>query len=491
MVVTPCTAQAGPKVQLPQDPLGLFSLFFDDELVGLIVNETNKYANQQLHGTDRSWSTNADEIHAYMGFMILMGINRLPEIRDYWSANEKLRYAPIADKISRDRFEEITRYLHFVDNDSLPSRGEEGYSRLQKVKPVVSALKQKFQAIYYPNCQVSIDEAMIPLKGRSSMKQYLPLKPVKSGFKVWAMADSLNGYLVDFNVYTGATGERETALGEKVVLTLADSIKGRHHQFLFDNYFSTISLLSKLLQQDTYAYGTIRTNRKNFPSEISNEVKRVQRGEYSFRQCGNLVSIAWKDNKVVNVVSTLSNATETTLVQRRQKDGTRIAVTCPLSIALYNRYMGGVDHSDQLRTSYHVRLKCMRNYCNKYVFCFLLDASITNAPILQSYDVVTGTSVDQKHFRLTLAEQLIGGYMTRKRAGHPRKRPCPPPTCTSDLTHFPSHSSSKRCVYCSRIRSPPHRKESVWVCTDWDGHPSLCLTGRDDGSNCFRLWHLQ
>jgi hypothetical protein len=46
---------------------------------------------------------------------------------------------------------------------------------------------------------------MIPFKGPSSIKQYLPLKPVKRGFKVWAMADALNGYLYDFNVYTGAT----------------------------------------------------------------------------------------------------------------------------------------------------------------------------------------------------------------------------------------------------------------------------------------------
>ena len=44
-----------------------------------------------------------------------------------------------------------------------------------------------------------------------------------------------------FNVYTGATGERETGLGEKVVLTLAESIKGRNHQLYFDNYFTSIS----------------------------------------------------------------------------------------------------------------------------------------------------------------------------------------------------------------------------------------------------------
>ena len=123
------------------------------------------------------------------------------EIRDYWSTNEYLRYAPIAERISRDRFEEITRYLHFVDNEFLPARGEEGFYRLQKVEPVISALKVNFRAAYSPHCQVSVDEAMIPFKGRSTMKQYLPLKPVKRGLKVWALADSLNGYLCDFNVY--------------------------------------------------------------------------------------------------------------------------------------------------------------------------------------------------------------------------------------------------------------------------------------------------
>ena len=88
------------------------------------------------------------------------------------------------------------------------------FSRLQKVNAVISALKQRFKSVYYPHSQLSIDEAMIPFKGQSSIKQYLPLKPAKRGFKVWAMADTLNGYLYDFNVYTGATGERNSIRGE-------------------------------------------------------------------------------------------------------------------------------------------------------------------------------------------------------------------------------------------------------------------------------------
>ena len=478
VAVTPCNEPAGPQVPLPSDPLGLFSLFFDDTLVDLIVKETNRYAEQTLQGTDKEWSTDAAEIRAYMGFMILMGINHLPEIRDYWSTNEYLHYAPIADRISRDRFEQITRYLHFTDNDSLPSRGEEGYSRLPKVDPVINHLKDKFKSVYYPHCEVSIDEARIPFKGRSSMKQYLPLKPVKRSFKVWAMSDATNGYMCDFDVYTGATDGRVVALGGKVVLS-SDSIMGRHHQLFFDNYFTSVNLLSTLLSKGTYACGTIRTNRKQYPAEISEEVKKSSRGESAFHQCGNLVATAWKDNKVVNIASTLADPADHTTITRRQKDGTQLDVQCPLCVALYNKYMGGVDLGDQLRGSYHVRLKNRK----LQVHFLFLDVAITNSYILRSYYVTTA-AMDHKSFRMMLAKQFIGDYMNRKRPGRPRKRSRPTP-------HLPSHSKSKRCVYCWNVHFAPRRKESVWICTACEGHPQLCLTGWDDRSDYFRLWHEQ
>ena len=60
----------------------------------------------------------------------------------------------------------------------------------------------------------------------------------------------------------------------------------------------------------------------------------------------------------------------------------------------------------------------MKNF--KYMFCFLLDMSITNALILYSFDIRSGPPMDQKHFWLMLAEQLIVMYMSRKRAAHAR-----------------------------------------------------------------------
>ena len=61
------TEQGGPRVPLPHDPLGLFSLFFDDSLISLVVEETNRYAEQALSGKDKEWSTNVDGIHGIYG----------------------------------------------------------------------------------------------------------------------------------------------------------------------------------------------------------------------------------------------------------------------------------------------------------------------------------------------------------------------------------------------------------------------------------------
>jgi len=54
------------------------------------------------------------------------------------------------------------------------------------------------------------------------MKQYVPLKPTKRGFKVWVRADSVTGYFCDFNVYVGREmSGTEVGLGEAVVSQLA------------------------------------------------------------------------------------------------------------------------------------------------------------------------------------------------------------------------------------------------------------------------------
>ena len=70
------------------------------------------------------------ELQAYLGFSILTGIAHVPAVEDHWKRDSVLRYSPIANLISRDRFRDLSRYLHFADNSTLVSRGSPGYDRL-------------------------------------------------------------------------------------------------------------------------------------------------------------------------------------------------------------------------------------------------------------------------------------------------------------------------------------------------------------------------
>ena len=68
-----------------------------------------------------------------------------------------------------------------------------------------------------------MDEAMIKFTGRSAVKQYMPMKPIKRGIKVWVLGDSHNGYFHTFQVYTGKEGSGEKQLGQRVVKDLSTS----------------------------------------------------------------------------------------------------------------------------------------------------------------------------------------------------------------------------------------------------------------------------
>ena len=67
------------------------------------------------------------------------------------------------------------------------------------MQPLVDALRKKFKENVLPETYLSIDEQMIPFKEKSRLWRYLPKKPKKLGYKLWARA-GISGYIYDFEV---------------------------------------------------------------------------------------------------------------------------------------------------------------------------------------------------------------------------------------------------------------------------------------------------
>ena len=175
-----------------------------------------------------------------------MAYHRLPAIRHYWMTSDNVEVKSIQNAMTRDRFTFILGKLHMNDNSKI---GPSNQEKLSKLKPVVERMNVLCQNNKIPAEHFSIDESMIRFKGRSSLKQYNPMKPIKRGYKIWCLADN-DGYVYCFDIYTGekdsnANTLKDFGLGSQVVMDLTSQLglSGRNHKVTFDNFFSSIPLM--------------------------------------------------------------------------------------------------------------------------------------------------------------------------------------------------------------------------------------------------------
>ena len=449
-----------------------------------IVTESNNYAKYCM-GEEKflQWDAfTAEDLVAYFGIMIIMGMVRLPSLSDYWRRDPLFHNSIISDSMTRDRFFEIHRYLHFVNNSTTTDSTDD---RLWKVREILRKLEEKFLCLYHPHCQCAVDEAMVPYKGRSSLKQYMPKKPVKRGFKIWVRADSVTGYVSRFQVYSGKEKSSEKGLGNRVVKELTADLHHKNHQVYCDNFFSSFQLFSDLLSNGIYACGTIRSNRNGFPPDLVPFLKKgfPSRGDSMTLQSitvPNLTVSVWQDTRVVTVSSTNCQNVPLDSVMRKLKTGERKCYQCPEAITQYNCYMGGVDRNDQLRQYYHVRLKCRKYY--KYIYWFTFDVTVSNAFILSKTNPeMAALTRTIKDFRTALAKEMLSGYSSRKKKGRkptlPRKQFC--------SAHFPVKGDGRQHP-CDLCKISNKRRDTTWLCRECNIY--LCHKGNAD-TDCFLLYH--
>ena len=80
--------------------------------------------------------------------------------------------------------------------------------------------------------------------------------------------------------------------------------------------------------------------------------KSFQRGDVVWRMKGPVLALTWMDKKAVHAAGTFTQAPSQQLpeVNRKRKDGTIQKIACPELVSSYNKYMGGVDKNDQMKS---------------------------------------------------------------------------------------------------------------------------------------------
>ena len=320
--------------------------------------KANSRAKQANNETDMY------EILAVLGVITIMGYNKLPSFQNYWSQEESLGNTVIKKALSRERCTLLLSKMYY----NIPEKPV-GASKIYYLEEVVNCFKKTFPSMRSESPYQAVDESMAKFKGRSSLKQYMPLKPIKRGIKFWERCDSDTGYIYDLNIYQGKE---------------SGAVDG------------------------TACVGTYMANRKDTPKF---EEEQLERGEARFlKNSRSIVATKWRDTKDVYVLSNC-HSDNMTKTKRKLKTGESKEFDCPDMIQFYNTHMGGVDLSDQQVILYDFDRKSQKWW--RKGFYKLLNSAMVNSWII--FNDISGTRKKSHksllQFLVPLAEQIIRAGM--------------------------------------------------------------------------------
>lgn len=488
-------------------PLQYFKQFFDDNLIDLLVEQTNLYSVQT---TGTSIGLDHNEMEMYMGMLVMMSIIKLPQMRMYWGKATQI--PTVAEVMPVNRFEKIKQFFHCNDNSKNLPNTHKDFDKLFKVRPVLDSVREKCQQLPQEENH-SVDEQIIPTKSRTSLKQYLPNKPNKWGIKVWARC-GVSGILYDFEVYTGKTTKAEAKpellMGGNVICRLTQSLpKNVNHKVFFDNFFSSIAIMNHLKKDGFWAVATIRKDRLKGADKhmlAEKELKKKGRGSFDYVVEANsgVTVIRWFDNGLVQLLSNYVGNNLAAQARRwSRKERRFISIDRPAMVVEYNSNMGGVDLCDMLMSMYRIRHRSTKYYMHMVFYC--IGVAVVNGWLLYRRHMTQKNVPRKNHmsllmFQTEIAVGLCKAGKSSAVAARPRGRPSstsPVPAATpsrkrkatsapnptrdvqfDQCGHFPMfQEKQQRCRHCKTGYS--HLK-----CCKCDVH--LCLV---KSRNCFNAFH--
>ena len=398
-----------------------FRLLFSDEIVDLLVEESNNYYKAQLiekYGREfrekilSTGSTSSyqylyvtkgigkEDILAFIGIRIYMGLHKYPRNENYWD-NSNLYKTGINTMMPKNYFFLIAKALHFPekeeeDNNSSESEKTENVSNKDpryKINLYLEKLAKNFRKYYTLGENITIDESLVQFKGRNSMKFYIPMKPHKYGFKIHLLCDADTHYLYNLLFDPGRVGkdfiyqEDTSSLAESVVLKLlsviTDNDKKKRNLFC-DGWYSSISLMKKLTKMGYLNTTVLRANSKDLPPKIKME-------GYDRAYSDSILIQKYEGKK------TIYFATNYKIDKEELRN-------------IYNIKNRGVDIFDQYLEISSIQRKTKKWY--KKIFIFGIEACIINSKIL--YEINTGKTCTTVNYKAKLTEQIFRMYYNHR-----------------------------------------------------------------------------
>ncbi|XP_042218742.1 piggyBac transposable element-derived protein 3-like [Homarus americanus] len=100
-------------VHLGKEMFEIFKLFFTDEIISHLTEQTNLYAHREKNNKD--FCVDENDMMKFLGLLLISGYHSVPSENDYWSSSEDLEIPIFAKTMCRERFKSIKRLGDFLN----------------------------------------------------------------------------------------------------------------------------------------------------------------------------------------------------------------------------------------------------------------------------------------------------------------------------------------------------------------------------------------
>nr|XP_022913127.1 piggyBac transposable element-derived protein 4-like [Onthophagus taurus] len=374
-----------------------FEKFFSDDIIENIVECTNlQIAKMRIkyNRPRRVKDTTKTEFMAFVGLLLLAGTKKQNHTHflELWTkdgtGSEIFRAF-----MSYDRFLFLLAALRFDDKNTRSDR--KLTDKLAAIRVTLDRFEENCTNNYCLGEEVTIDEMLVPFRGRCSFLQYIPSKPAKYGLKVFVLCEAQTFYVTNLEVYCGNQPKGPYNQSNKpadIVHRLLQNWKGKNRNLTCDNWYASYKLANDLLKDKVTMVGTIRKNIRELPLEfLPSKEREVGSSLFGFQKEITIVSYVPKKNKAVCLISTMHNNSEVDPDTRK-----------PNIILDYNCHKGGVDTIDKMCDTYSVSRRTQR--WPMVIFFQLINIAGINSQILYN---AANIANPQKYRRIFLKELSI------------------------------------------------------------------------------------
>lgn len=390
-------------------PLESWDLFFNNRLIDFVLESTNIYIdsvrNKYTSDPNMARPTSFDELKAYFGLLYLAGSlhGGKMNVEDFWRT-DGTGVEIFRASMSIKRFRFLTRCIRF---DNIHTREErKTQDNLAAIRTILDMFVTNCNTYFAPAENVTLDEMLVPYRGRCRFRMYIPNKPAKYGIKVFILACSKTYYVKHLEVYAGVQPDGPYKVSNKaddVVLRLVDPVAGSGRNLTIDNWFNSYPIIKKLKQdKNITVVGTLKKNKPQIPTEFLPKKSRKEHSSlFGFQEDVTLVSYVPKKNKAVLLFSSMHHDDEIDPDSGEKKK--------PSIITYYNQTKGGVDVVDAMCGEYTVGRGTRRwPLC---IFFQLLNIAALNGYIV--FKANQNVSIRREYLR-TLGKSLIAPYLVQR-----------------------------------------------------------------------------